>query len=143
MVSAFQGQGVGLPRRPPASPALGEGTCYSTTAPPLSMSSMTQQRNHGSEIRDEAEKPSKMLSFPGGMSFSCCSFLCQGIQEAFGLWSAVNHPPTAHLISWDSPLLLPPSPQAWGQGQFFFCGLWFEAAGVLSSPCLLSLSLNH
>ena len=62
------------------------------------------------------------------------------------LWPVVScdpPPPTAHLISWDSPLLLLPSPQAWGQGQFFFCGLWFEAAGVLSSSSLLSLFLNH
>lgn len=112
--------------------------------PTFIMSSVTQQRNHGSEIRDEAKKnpkkqktqPSKMFSFPEGISLSCCSFPCQGIQEALGLGSAVT------LQSGSLGPTPPPdsSPGPKGQHQaFFLSGLWFWATRGLSSPALLRL----
>lgn len=139
-------RGRGLGCRSP-QPILGVWRWHAYVSPtPFIMSSVTQQRNHRSEIRDEAKKkkkretqktqPSKMFSFPGGISLSCCSFLCQGIQEALGLGSAVTlqsgfsgaHPP-----SW-----LLPGPG--GQHQaFFLSGLRFWAARGPSSPAFLSL----
>lgn len=81
---------------------------------------MTQQRNYGFEIRDETKgskkkQPSRMFSFPGGISRSCLSFLCPAIQEAIGLWSAL----TPSLVSLGLTSL---PPQAWGQPQAFFFG---------------------
>lgn len=81
----------------------------------------------------------------------CCLFLEECLFHVAHSSASESRKPLAcgqlwppDLISWDSPLLLPPSPQAWGQGQFFFFrGRWFEAAGCLSRPSLLSLSLNH
>lgn len=75
-----------------------------------------------------------MFSFPEGISLSCCSFPCQGIQEALGLGSAVT------LQSGSLGPTPPPdsSPGPKGQHQaFFLSGLWFWATRGLSSPTLL------